>query len=151
LSYLLDTDVLSITSPVSRLSGLAVEDWRDWVRTNDSRLHISTITLMEIRFGVENLRAKGSVAKATVLSKWLLITETLYGDRIIWISPEIAHKAGEMLSAAASVGMRPGSEDALIAASAAVNGMRLVSRNLRHMKALGAVCLDPLGALPSED
>jgi predicted nucleic acid-binding protein len=128
-----------------------VEGWRDWVRTNDARLHISAITLMEIRFGVENLRAKGAVAKAAVLSKWLLITETLYRDRIIWISPEIAHKAGEMLSAAANVGMRPGSEDALIAASAAVNGMRLVSRNLRHMKALGAVCLDPLGELPSED
>jgi predicted nucleic acid-binding protein len=55
-----------------------------------------------------------------------------------------------MLSVAAASGHRPGAEDALIAASAAIGGMRLVSRNLRHMKALGADCLDPLGALPSE-
>jgi predicted nucleic acid-binding protein len=149
VKYLLDTDVLSITSPASRLAGDAVDGWRRWVEDNTDRIHLSAITTMEVRFGVENLRTKGHYRKANALAKWLLISETLYRDRIIWISPDIAHRAGEMLSVAASSGHRPGAEDALIAASAAVLGMRLVSRNLRHMRALGSDCVDPLSALPS--
>jgi predicted nucleic acid-binding protein len=151
LNYLLDTDVLSITSPASRLAGDAVDDWRRWVRNNTDRINLSAITLMELRFGVENLRAKRHLRKADALSKWLLISETLYRDRIVWISPEIADRAGQMLSIAAARGHKPGAEDALIAASAHVGGMMLISRNLRHMRALGADCLDPLGALPLEE
>jgi predicted nucleic acid-binding protein len=151
LNYLLDTDVLSITSPASHVAGDAVDEWRRWVRDNTDRIHVSAITIMEVRFGVENLRTKGRHQKADALAKWLLISETLYRDRIAWISPEIAHRAGQMLSIATSSGHRPGAEDALIAASAAVLGMRLVSRNLRHMKALGSDCLDPLSALPTTE
>lgn len=146
--YLLDTDVLSITSPASRLAGAEVEAWRNWVRLNGELLHFSVVTIMEVRFGVERLSARGATIKADTLRKWLLVTETLYRSRIVRVSPEIAHKAGELLHRAAQEGADPGSEDALIAASAEIMGFRLVSRNERHMRALGADCLNPLGTMP---
>ena len=146
--YLLDTDALSFTSPKSRLAGDGAEAWRSWVRRNRERLFISVVTIMEIRFGVEKLRAKGASRKGAALAKWLLIGETIYRDRIVWVSPEIAHRAGEMLARAERAGVMPGSEDAIIAASAEVSGFRLVTGNERHMRALGVAWLNPLGALP---
>lgn len=143
--YLLDTDVLSFTSPTSRLAGDKVEAWRSWVRDNQQQLFISAITIMEVRFGVERLRAKSASSKSLALDKWLLIAETIYRDRIVWVSPEVAHKAGELLARAEQVGSRPGSEDALIAASAVVSGFALVTRNEKHMRAFGVDILNPFG------
>jgi predicted nucleic acid-binding protein len=146
--YLLDTDVLSITSPLSRLAGEEIEAWRDWVRKNADALHLSVVTLMEVRFGLEKLRAKKAVNKAAALNKWLLVTETIYRARIVWVPPEIAHKAGELLYRAERAGVTPGSEDAIIAASAELTGFRLVSRNERHMRSFGVQVLNPLKGLP---
>lgn len=147
--YLLDTDVLSFTSPASRLSGEEVETWRSWVRSNQEQLFISAVTIMEIRFGVERLRTKGAASKCAALGKWLLITETIYRDRIVWVSPEIANQAGALLALAEHTGVKPGAEDALIAASAAVSGYMLVTRNERHMRAFGVEHLNPLRPLLS--
>lgn len=142
--FLLDTDILSYTSPASRLSDDAAEAWRGWVRDNEGKLFLSVVTLMEIRFGVETLRAKGASKRSAALGKWLLITETIYRDRIVWVSPEIADKAGAMLARAVQAGVTPGSEDALIAASADISDFRLVTRNERHMNTFGIDCLNPL-------
>ena len=54
--YLLDTDVLSITNPASGLSEPQAQAWRDWVRRNERVLYFSTVTIMEVRFGVERAR-----------------------------------------------------------------------------------------------
>jgi predicted nucleic acid-binding protein len=148
--YVLDTDVLSLTSPTSKLDGAAVERWREWVLGNRHRLFLSTITLMEIRFGIEKLRAKGAEERADLLQKWLLAVETVHAERLLPIDPAIAKKAGELLHSAVRRGSRPSSEDALIAATGAVSGFRVLSRNRKDMQVLGADWIDPLGALPSE-
>ena len=62
--YLLDTDVFSLTSPTSGLRGAEIEKWRDWVKGNDAHLHLSVITIMEVRFGIEKSRIKGSPSKS---------------------------------------------------------------------------------------
>lgn len=144
--YLLDTDVLSFTSPSSRLTGAQADAWRDWVRSKQDHLFFSAITIMELRYGVEKLRGSGATRKSESLAKWLLITETIYRNRVLWISPEIAHKAGELLARAMRAGIAPGSEDALVAASAEVSGFVLVSGNERHMRAFGVELLNPLRA-----
>jgi len=147
--YLLDTDVLSLTSPVSALSTEGVEAWRDWVRINNDMLYFSAITIMEMRFGLQKLIAKGATARSDRLKKWLFVTETLYQHRIVPISIEIAHQAGVFLHEAVRRGIQPGAEDALIAATARVMDLQLVSRNRKHMDALGIECLDPIQSLPS--
>lgn len=144
MTYLLDTDALSFTSPVSRLAGHQADAWRNWVRLNQDSLFISAITIMEIRFGLERLRGKGATRKSADLAKWLLITETIYRERIVWVSPEIAGRAGELLARAERSGVMPGAEDALVAASAELAGCCLMTRNERHMAAFGVEWMNPL-------
>ena len=50
--YILDTDVLSIANPASGLSEPQAQAWRDWVRRNEGVLYFSTVTIMEVRFGI---------------------------------------------------------------------------------------------------
>ena len=145
---LLDTDVLSLTSPRSRLTGIAVDAWRIFVRDNVELLNFSVVTLMEVRFGIERLQQKDATRQAADLAKWLLVAETIHADRLVPVSISIAHRAGQMLARAESTGVKPSAEDALIAASAVESGMRLVSRNRKHMNALGIDCIDPLDTLP---
>lgn len=118
--------------------------WRAFVHAHGDVLHISVVTLMEMRFGVEALRSRGATRQVSELEKWLLIAETIYQDRLVPVSSEIAHRAGTMLARAVAAGFAPGAEDALIAATSDVLGLRLISRNRKHMQALGVECLDPL-------
>ena len=148
--YLLDTDVLSITSPASRFQTDEVDRWRDWVRKNEHGLYFSVTTIMEVRFGVEQCVAKGATKKAELLRKWLAAVETIHHGRIIPITIEIAHKAGEMLYQAVGSGAQPSAEDAQIAATAAVKGYKLLSRNEKHMMAMKADFSNPLTVLPED-
>lgn len=144
MMVLLDTDVLSLTSPASRLDDVEVRKWRDWVHENGHSLHFSVVTIMEVRFGVERLASRGATRKADDLRKWLAVTETMHAARLLPVTVDIAHKAGELLHVAAASGVTPSTEDALIAATAHCHGFRLLSRNLRHMSAFGVDVADPL-------
>lgn len=115
---------------------------------NVDLLHLSAVSVMEVRFGIELLRSRGATRQAAELEQWLLIVETIYGNRLIGVSADVAHRAGAMMARAATAGFETGAEDALIAATSEVHGLRLISRNARHMEALGADCLDPLADLP---
>jgi len=146
--YVVDTDVLSMTNPTSGFSSSEVDAWRQWVTDNEHGLYISVATIMEVRFGIEKCRAKGATDKAGRLQKWLASAETLHRSRIIPVSIEIAHKAGELLYRAVADGMAPSSEDAIVAASAEVKGFMVLSRNARDMKALKANWMNPLDMIP---
>ena len=148
--YILDTDVLSIANPASGLSEPQAQAWRDWIRQNESVLYFSTVTIMEVRFGIERARTKGASQKADRLGRWLVAAETAHRDRILPITSEIAHRAGALLARAVANGAAPGSEDALKAASAEVLGFMVLSRNARHMRALTESWLNPLDALPPD-
>lgn len=147
--FVLDTDVLSLTSPVTRLDPARIDAWRDWVRDNRPGIHLSAVTIMEVRFGIENLKAKGSDAKAEALRRWLLAAETVHARRIIPVDAAIAHLAGTLLHRAVRNGGRPSSEDAIIAASAVSLGFRLISRNTKHMKLFEVASFDPFADPPA--
>ena len=146
--FVVDTDVLSLTSPASKLDTEAVARWREWVRRNRQDIFLSSITIMEVRFGIENLRARGAEARAMALRQWLLAAETVHAHRVVPVSTEIAHAAGALLHRAFRNGGKPESEDALIAATAASLGFRLLSRNAKHMGLFGVDFIDPLSNLP---
>ncbi len=146
--YILDTDVFSITSPTSGFGAPAAEAWRLWVERNQERLYFSVVTIMEVRFGVEKSAAKGATKKAEHLRKWLAAAETVHRNRIIPVTIEIAHRAGELLYGAVAAGMAPSAEDAIIAATADVKGFTVLSRNAKDMTALKANWSNPLDAPP---
>ncbi len=142
--FLLDTDALSLTNTGSGFESEKVDRWRQWALVNKDQIYLSVITLMEVRFGIEKLLSKGATQRAVALRRWLLAAETTHKGRIVSITPDIAHRAGELLFKATASGMNPGSEDALIGASAELKGFVLVSRNGKDMNSLGIEWIDPL-------
>ena len=148
--YILDTDVFSITSPTSGFAAPEAEAWRLWVKRNENGLYFSVVTIMEVRFGIEKSKAKGATTKAGRLRKWLAAAETVHRNRVVPVTIEIAHRAGEVLYHAVGNGKTPSMEDALIAATADVKGFTVLSRNAKDMMALNARWLNPLEAAPPD-
>jgi hypothetical protein len=135
VSFLLDTNVVSETrrkAPDPRVVA--------WVSQADpSDLFISAMTLGEIAKGVA-LRAKQSPAQAG-LEQWLAATRIEYANRIVTIDADIAEAWGR-LDAKRNLPV----VDGLLAATALVRGMTLVTRNVRDVAGAGITLLNPWNA-----
>jgi toxin FitB len=150
--FLVDTDAISLTSPESRLDIAPATRWRAWVVANGSKFRFSAVTILEIRYGIERARGRGAVRKAGSLEAWLRDLVVGHADRVVPVSIDIASAAGVALGRAHGAGAGPSIQDAIIAATAMEHGLVLVTRNLAHMRALGADCRDPfdLAAAPND-
>ncbi len=134
MNYLIDTNVISeVRKGASCNPNVAA-----WFETvGDGSLYLSVLVLGEIRRGVERSRAKYP-RKARALESWLISISTSYASRILPVDHAVANEWGRMSAA------RPVSTvDALLAATAKVNRMTLVTRNITDVTDLGADVLDP--------
>jgi toxin FitB len=122
VSYLIDTNVLSeLVRPKPNKNVLA---W--FASTPDDALYISTITIGEIRKGIERLPAG---ARREKLRVWLEHDlRDWFGEHILPISVEVVGEWGRLL---AQTRRTVPSIDSLIAATARHHGLRLVSRNVK--------------------
>ena len=125
MSYLVDTNIVSeIAQPKPRTEVL---DWLEGVPP--SALHMSVLTLGEIRKGVESL---GTGRKKERLRLWL--EQALRGwfeDRVLPVDEPVADRWGRLLAVA---GRPLPAIDSLIAATALAHGLRLVTRNTKDFK-----------------
>ena len=136
MSFLLDTNVVSETRRKAPAPKVVA-----WVSQADpSDLFISAMTLGEIAKGVA-LGAKQSPAQAAGLEQWLAETRTEYANRIVAIDADIAEAWGR-LDAKRSLPV----VDGLLAATALVRGMTLVTRNVRDVAGAGITLLNPWNA-----
>lgn len=136
MSFLLDTNVVSETRRKTPDPKVVA-----WVSQADpSDLFISAMTLGEIAKGVA-LRAKQSPAQSADLEQWLTATRIGYADRIIAIDADIAEAWGR-LDAKRNLPV----VDGLLAATALVRGMTLVTRNVRDVAGAGVALLNPWNA-----
>ena len=142
--FLLDTDALSFAGPTSSLTPDQREQWRRWVYDHQANIYWSTISLMEVRYGIERARLKGATRKAEQLNHWLVGLEVTYRDRLVPVTSAVANLAGALLAKAETAGSQPSSEDALLAASAELGDFILISRNGRDMGAMTDRWRDPL-------
>jgi predicted nucleic acid-binding protein len=95
------------------------------------------LVLGEIRKGIERARVK-LPAQAKALEDWLTTVTHSFAERILPIDQAAAEEWGRMSA------KRPVSTiDALLAATAKVNGMTLVTRNVTDVADLGANTLNP--------
>jgi predicted nucleic acid-binding protein len=132
--FLLDTNIVSEVRK-SRPDP-AVVRWFD-AQDADS-LYLSVLTLGEIRDGIERLRAK-EAARAQALAMWLGDLAGIYADRLLPVDQSVAEEWGRLRA------FRPlPVVDGLLAASARVHGLTLVSRNERDFKSLGVSVLNPV-------
>lgn len=100
-------------------------------------LFLSVLGLGEVRRGIERLRVRDPT-QAGVFERWLTDLRQGFGDRILSIDGEVAEEWGR-ISASDPVPV----EDALMAATAKVHGMVLVTRNVADVAPTGVAVLNP--------
>src|SRR5207249_3717367 len=91
----------------------------------------------ELRRGVEAIRARDA-KQAAALERWLTRLETDHAERILPVDAPVAHEWGRLAARrTASV------IDTLMAATAIVYGLTLVTRNVKDVAWTGVTYLDP--------
>jgi len=132
--YLIDTNVLS---EARRGSPQAL----GWMRSVDpDRLHLSVITLGEIMRGIA-LKERSDPQAAAHLSAWLTRLRHDHAARILPVTDRVAVEWGRLSA------LRPrGGADGLIAATAIVHDLVVVTRNVVDFADSGAACLNPWDA-----
>jgi toxin FitB len=133
VTYLLDTNVLSETRKHQPAPGVA-----DWIAvTPPGRLHVSVLTLGEIEQGIARVRGRGDRQQASALERWLEDVEIGFGDRVLPVTLPVAAAWGRQYAGPLPV------IDALIAATARVHGMTVVTRNVKDFERAGVRVLNP--------
>ena len=133
MMYLLDTNVVSElrkagTDKIDR----NVQFWARQIAVSD--LYLSVITLLELELGILSIERRDS-GQGAVLRSWLdehVIPS--FSGRILDIDTTIARRC-----AALHVPDRRSDRDALIAATALVHGMTVVTRNVADFEPTGAM------------
>ena len=133
MSYLLDTNVVSETRK-RRASSQVLAFLTSLPSTS---MHISVLTLGEMRRGVA-MKAETDPILAAEFADWLSDAKRFYDDRILPVTGEVADQWGKM-SADRS---RPVA-DTLIAATALVHDLTLVTRNERDFVGLNLRLINP--------
>jgi predicted nucleic acid-binding protein len=134
VTWLIDTNIISEVRKGLRCHP-AVAAW--WSSVEDRDLFLSTLTIGEIRKGVEAVRIRDP-DKARALEAWLQAILQALGPRILGIDAAVAESWGRIL-AIRSVPV----VDALLAATASVHGLVLVTRNATDVAGLGVRVLNP--------
>jgi predicted nucleic acid-binding protein len=114
----------------------------DWVRNQqEEHLFLSVLTLGELRKGMERLT---DGHRRRHLENWLDRDLKLrFTGRWLAIDEEVAERWGLATAQAAARGAVLPTLDGLIAATALVHGMTVVTRNIADMAAAGALVLNP--------
>lgn len=145
--YLVDTNAISGGLP-ARSAGEASRAIAWMVRHSDS-LFLSVITIAEIEAGIAQARREGADRKTGRLADWLDTVRHLYASRIMVFDLAIACLAGTVSDRARGLGHAPGFVDLVIAATAQMNGMTILTRNVRHFARLAVAARDPFVGLPT--
>ncbi len=137
MSFLLDTNAVSEAMKPQPNPGVVA-----WMNTLDEdRVYLSVVTIAELRYGIERLAA-GSWRKR--LEEWLQRELPLRFDgRILPIDEAIADASGRMVARSEAAGRPMEAMDALIAATAEVCRLTLVTRNQSDFKAVLKTTLNP--------
>ncbi|BFV59585.1 type II toxin-antitoxin system VapC family toxin [Kitasatospora sp. CMC57] len=134
MTYLLDTDVVSeARRPRPNASVLA------WLSDAPlGELYLSVLVGGELRQGIARLRWRGDDRQAALLDGWLTGLERIYGDRILPVTREVADTWGQL-----NVPDLLPPIDGLLAVTAKVHGLTLVTRNVKDVARTGVPVLNP--------
>ncbi|MDO5102926.1 MAG: type II toxin-antitoxin system VapC family toxin [Lautropia sp.] len=135
--FLIDTNVISEARKGKAANGGVSVFLREADR-NGKALYLSAITIGELQRGVRLIRHRGDLDQAERLERWLMQLIQAYQDRILPVDSEVA-----MLWGALRVPHPENALDKLIAATACLNGLTLVTRNIRDFSETGVPLLNP--------
>ena len=136
MTFLLYTNVVSEVRKGPR-ADRKVMRWLDEVE--DDELRLSVLVIGELRQGVERLRSRDATS-AQRLDRWLFSLSQRYAGRILPIDEATAELWGRL-----NVPDPLPAVDGLLAATALVHDLTLVTRNTRDVNRTGARVLNPFG------
>ena|SRR5579863_678082 len=137
MAYLLDTNVVSeLRKSRTRKVDRNVYNWARNVPANS--MFLSVISLLELELGVLLVERRDK-PQGAVLRSWLeRRVLPAFSDRILSVDVPVALKAASLHVP------KPGSHrDTMIAATALVHGMTMVTRNLADFQRTGVTLLNP--------
>jgi toxin FitB len=136
VSYLLDTNIISEAKKPAPdpkvLSWLA--------QHNPTEIYLSTISLGEL---VEGIAYLGKTKKAKDLQRWLVQLEGTFYGRILGVDEAVADKWGQFRGEGKRKGRVFPVVDSLLAATAIVHDLTLVTRNTKDFSGLTVKLLNP--------
>lgn len=137
MNYLLDTCVISELA--AKIPDQNVAQWIDSV--TEDRVHLSVITIGEIKKGVERLPDS---RRKDVLAAWLE-NELLvrFKNKLVALDLGVLLTWGSLVARMESSGKKMPAIDSLIAASAIHSGFVLVTRNEADFAETGVTILNP--------
>lgn len=137
MMFVLDTNVVSELRRVG--SGKADANLMRWTeRVDAADLFVSAITIMELELGVLSIERKDATQGA-MLRAWLdqhVLPE--FSSRTLPVDTAVAQRCARL-----HVPDRRSERDALIAATALVHGMTVVTRNLADFRPTGVALVNP--------
>ena len=137
--YLIDTNVVSeLRKGRSRRTDPNVLEWAD--SASATSLFLSVITILELETGIL-LMERRDPPQGAMLRSWLNgQVLTAFQDRVLPVDTPVAQCCARL-----HVPDRRSDRDALIAATALVHGMTVVTRNIDDFTATGVPLLNPWG------
>lgn len=135
--FILDTNVISELRKAK--SGNANPDVIAWAGSIPvNQLFISAITVLELETGILQVERRDP-AQGTILRVWLdEQVLPVFAERILVVDTVIALRCARL-----HVPNRCAERDALIAATALVHGMTVVTRNVADFEATGVMLVNP--------
>lgn len=134
--YLLDTNAIS--EPKRARPDSAVLNWLGDQLPTD--LHLSVLSLGELRRGIIRLEPG---RRRDDLDYWLAQLILRFDDRILPVDLDVTKRWASLAEAQRAAGRTADMTDELIAATAHVHGLTIVTRNLRHFEHTGCRVLSP--------
>ncbi|WP_206044345.1 type II toxin-antitoxin system VapC family toxin [Brucella cytisi] len=137
MMYVLDTNVVSELRKVRNgMANPKVTAWSESVDAAD--LYVSVITVMELELGIRQIERK-DFSQGKMLRSWLdqhVLPE--FVERTLPVDTAVAMRCARL-----HVPDKRSERDALIAATALVHGMTVVTRNVADFQPTGATILNP--------
>lgn len=144
MSYLLDTCILSKLRKIEKHPDIKLENWIK--KNNEDSFFISILTIGEIQSGISKLSLKKSEErqKRLILENWFL--EKLiprFHNRILVVDVEIGLAWGRLLRESQQKGINIPVVDGLIAATALVHNLTVVTENITDFIETGVRLFNP--------
>ena len=134
MSLLLDTNVVSELRKGARADA-RVRAW--FAAQPEADIHLSVLVIGELRHGVERVRGRDA-RRAQALERWLQRLTRLHADRILPVDARVADEWGRFAAWRSASPV-----DVLMAATARVHQLTLVTRNTRDIAWTGVAHLNP--------
>lgn len=136
MSYLIDTCALSEFTKARPAA--SVDAW--FAGVADGSDYVSVLTLGELEKGITKLT---SSRRRSTLERWFADLRERFAGRILGIDESIALEWGRLSARCEATGQPVPVIDALLGATAIVNGLSVVTRNASDIARTGAPIIDP--------